>query len=238
MRTYQKTHEGKPYHRIFQIDLETNRHTQRTHYHLRSDATEWVFLLLPMAPPIAVNFAWRLERTRLELHNKTIEILSPTKSGHCTNNNETPPNRTSNLPCATDNHIFSRPSFLWWNRRAGSRHWRHPGGDLKNKNMFNVSHIDWICEPTTCAPTIQHPTSRITWCRDGVPVHPAVALSKLSGKYMSTRRTPKHYTHHSSQRGSGLSVPSAPNFHTPCSVQVSKKHCIIGTCSFATQIHK
>ena len=61
----------------------------------------------------------------------------------------------------------------------------------KNKNMFNVSNIDWVCEPSVCAPMKQHPTSRITWCRDGVPVHPAVALSKLSGKYMSTRRTPK-----------------------------------------------
>ena len=62
---------------------------------------------------------------------------------------------------------------------------------FKNKNMFNVSNIDWVCEPSVCALMKQHLTSRITWCRDGVPVHPAVAVSKLSGKYMSTRRTPK-----------------------------------------------
>ena len=66
---------------------------------------------------------------------------------------------------------------------------------FKNINLFNVSNTDWICEPKTCAPTIQHLTSRITWRRDGVLVHPAFALLKLSGKYMSTRRTPKHTTH-------------------------------------------
>ena len=114
------------------------------------------------------------------------------------------------MPCAIDNHNTSRPSFLWWNRSAGSRHWHHPRDDLKNKNMFNVSNIDWVCEPSVCALMKQHLTSRITWCRDGVPVHPAVALSKPSGKYMSTaKNTNKYYTRHSSQRGQGLKVTSA-----------------------------
>ena len=52
----------------------------------------------------------------------------------------------------------------------------------KKKNMFSVSNIDWICEPTACASAIRHLTSRVAWCRNGVPVHPAIALLKPSGK--------------------------------------------------------
>ena len=145
-----RTHAGQPKHRIFQTDLRPNRHTQRTHDHLLCDATEWVFLLLPLAPSIAANLALR--------------------------------------------------------------------------------------EPTACVPIVQHLTSRITWWRDGVPLHPAFALPKPSGKYRSTRRTPKHILHATAP--SAVRIPKSRSQlpHTPCSIQVSKKHCTIGTCSFDTQL--
>ena len=75
---------------------------------------------------------------------------------------------------------------------------------------FNLSITAWICEPSACAPTKHHLTSRITWRRDGVPVHPSVVLSKLSGKYMSARRTPKRIIIQSTAP-SAIRIPKVPS---------------------------
>ena len=144
-------------------------------------------------------FSWRLERTRLELHNQTIEILSPTPTGYCTNNNETPPNKTSNLPCATDNHNISRPSFLWWDRSAVLRHWPHPIDDPKHlqkqKHVQCLKHsldlrTNGLCADHTTSDITSHMVSR--WCSRASCGCPSQAQWQVQ---CQLRRTPTNITH-------------------------------------------
>ena len=85
--------------------------------------------------------------------------------------------------------------------------------------MFNVSNIAWICEPTACAPIKQHPTSRITWCRDGVPEHPVAALLTPSGKCNVNCEKHQHILHTPQlpARSGSQSPTSSQLPHTPFS---------------------
>ena len=112
------------------------------------------------------------------------------------------------MPCATENHHISRPSFLWWNRSAGLRHWHHPRDDLKNKNVQSLKHRLHLRTNGLCA---DHTTSDITnhmvpqWCSSTSCGCPFQAEWQMQ---CQLRRTPTNfYTRHSSQRGPDPKVP-------------------------------